>query len=209
MFAGDKRYQTVALSLLAGLLLSAAVAHAQVKDRLIEQITIPVARLPVPVEIVTIKVRGRQVQVGQTFADDDDWIKGLELTFKNTSEKPIVYLSVDLRLPSPEGIPVAFPIFYGRSPATSEEAARLAQAHAVQPGETATVTLTERQYESMQAVLAERNWKLPLDKLTIKVNIVSFADDTSWHHGYQYRRDPNDPRMWKAVREAEAGVRTP
>ncbi len=206
MFAKDIRYQTAALSLLATLLLSTAGAHAQVKDRLIEQTTTPGGPLPVPVEILSIKVGDQQVQVSQTFAAADDWMKGMELTFRNTSDKPIVLLAIQLRFPSPDGTPVAFPVFYGspQSLSSPEETARLAQTQAIKPGETATLTFAERQYDSMMAVLAKRGWELPFDKLTIKVNTVVFADDTSWRYGYQHRRDANDPLMWRVVQEKGA-----
>ncbi|HEX8187844.1 MAG TPA: hypothetical protein VF586_05810, partial [Pyrinomonadaceae bacterium] len=45
-------------------------------------------RYPVA-ELVALKVKGAHVPFGQKVTADDDWLRGLTFSVKNTSEKPI------------------------------------------------------------------------------------------------------------------------
>src|SRR6185436_7507291 len=53
--------------------------------------------IQMPVEIVSVKLKGSDVAPGQKIKGDDDWLKGVSFTLKNISDKPIAYVEVGLR----------------------------------------------------------------------------------------------------------------
>ncbi|HZJ45861.1 MAG TPA: hypothetical protein VFD63_18955 [Pyrinomonadaceae bacterium] len=47
-----------------------------------------------PAEIVSVKLRGRTINPGDTISSYPNWPKELEITVKNVSEKPITFVSL-------------------------------------------------------------------------------------------------------------------
>jgi len=47
-----------------------------------------------PAEIVSVKLRGRTINPGDTISSYPNWSKDLEITIKNVSEKPITFVSL-------------------------------------------------------------------------------------------------------------------
>src|SRR5215212_3653377 len=70
-------------------------------------------------EIVNVKLKGANYSFDQKVYLDDDWLKGLTVTVKNTSSKPITYVGIDITLFDEKDdkvsgkLPFVFPLSYG------------------------------------------------------------------------------------------------
>src|SRR5882762_7401491 len=77
-----------------------------------------IRRLPVeenePIAITDIKVNGQSISLDKKFVADDDWLRSLVFVVKNKSDKLILYASIRLQFPRPEGSP-GIPAFYDMS----------------------------------------------------------------------------------------------
>ena len=49
-------------------------------------------RAQMPVEIVSIKLNGKEVAQGEKIIGNDDWLKGASFTVRNISDKPIALI---------------------------------------------------------------------------------------------------------------------
>ena len=56
-----------------------------------------------PVEVVSIRLGGRTLVPGDLFTPTEGWTKGLEITIKNVSERPVSYVTVALLTSAPPG----------------------------------------------------------------------------------------------------------
>src|ERR1700681_3762189 len=50
--------------------------------------------LKLPIEIFEPKIRDTPIALGEQFDGDNDWLKGLRFKIRNTSEKPIIWVSI-------------------------------------------------------------------------------------------------------------------
>src|SRR5262249_20436115 len=77
-----------------------------------------------PIRLSKVQVTGRSLALKansaskEDFEAGDDWMKGLVLTLKNTTDKNIVYTSVYLQFPETEatGPIISLPLQYGHLP---------------------------------------------------------------------------------------------
>lgn len=156
-----------------------------------------------PLRIEKVKLAGLEFELKaeakskEDFEGGDDWMRGMTVTFKNTSDKNIVYALLFIHLPetAATGQAMAQPISYGRYPKSSED---LKPGDGLKPGEEAEITLTDDEYNSLQALLKTG----PLSKvssLELKLDSVIFDDDLLWFGGIMMRRDPNNPRQWLTI----------
>lgn len=121
------------------------------------------------VQFSEIKVSQKAVEPGKPFDDDDDdWAGKIFLKVKNISDKPIVYLSVNLNFPesSATGAMMSFPIVMGQMPGS-----KFRQFHdpiSLLPGESVELPVTQNR-ERMKSFVEERmpfrnirksNWRL-------------------------------------------------
>src|SRR2546423_10435428 len=92
----------------------ASASAQQVKDRQL----IPAfdfATIQIPVEIVAIRLKGKEFAPGEKIKGDDEWLRGVCFTVKNISDKPIAYVAIGLRFEPPPGGAriVVFTLSYG------------------------------------------------------------------------------------------------
>jgi hypothetical protein len=57
----------------------------------IEPVPQGAGREPVPIDIVQFVSKGKPFHAGEDIAADDDWLKRLDITIKNISDKPIIH----------------------------------------------------------------------------------------------------------------------
>src|SRR4051812_28020349 len=57
------------------------------------------ATLNSPIEITEIKIRQKSIEAGTNFDGDEDWLAALSLNVKNSSDKAIVYLTINFNFP--------------------------------------------------------------------------------------------------------------
>jgi hypothetical protein len=93
----SRRVKTLSLGFVLLSLLSVRAADGQAKNRLVpfpEWASSYDEDEEVPLELVEIKVAGRQVILGQVFSADENWLKDMTLRVKNISNKPIIAFGV-------------------------------------------------------------------------------------------------------------------
>lgn len=162
-----------------------------------------------PLRITKLKLKGTARGFGQKFTDDDEWLRDLTLSVKNTSNKPIVYIEIDLHFPRPEDQPSLLPFgsslrhgYYPvlHSPLPSDAPRPL------MPGEKAEIKLSDSEHESLVGTLKQLDYPVSLKRLELSVSIIIFNDDTGWNLGTPTRRDPNKPDRWISAKEASGAA---
>lgn len=147
--------------------------------------------IQMPVEILSIKLKGKEIQPGEKIKGDDDWLQGLSFTLKNISDKPIAYVAAGLRFPQPNGF-VVYSLNYGVDLSRGERR-RESSPPAIQPGETFDLVLTKEKYLVFLHILALGKASRSFDTAPYLIERVCFENepDVIWEGGSLKRRDPN------------------
>ena len=171
---------------------------AQVKDRQLTPV-FDFTTIQMPVEILSIKLNGKDVQPGEKIRGDESWLHGLSFTLKNISDKPLAYVSVGLQFPQPKRV-VGYFLNYGVDFSRGEPR-RDTSPPAIQPGETFELALTKENYRSFLYVLAQAGGSSDFDTAKYYIDRVSFENerDVIWEGGYLKRRDPSQIGKFDAI----------
>ncbi len=161
-------------------------------------------------EMVGLKFKGVPAAFDRKMAAGDDWLKGLVVTVKNTSPKPIMYVEVDLRLFDERydevngKLPFIYPLSYGinTSNLSSPPPDTLLPTQVIAPGNTVDITLTDEDYASLLGTLSVAGYPLHMRDAELTVVDVIFADGTRWYKSMFLQRDPENPKEWIRVRAA-------
>lgn len=181
--------------------LIASTFHAGIAQHSQERIISTRSQQNEPVAMTEIKVNGRSISVGKNFLADDDWMRSLAVSVKNTSDKHIVLASLDVFFPRPPGskdLPAVFYIFHGNwalrsRPPTADE--RLV---GIAPGETVEIGFSVQKFADLQRFLTDARYPASIERVEMWIDSVIFEDDTMWRGGL-FRRDPNNPGSWNNV----------
>jgi hypothetical protein len=172
---------------------TAAFTSAQeLRDRELKP-AIDFTTIQMPVEIVSVKLRGSDVAPGQKIKGDDDWLKGVSFTLKNISDKPIAYVEVGLRFePSPGAARVvvfilSYGVDYSRGFPRSGSSPL-----PIQPDQTVDLVLTDERYPNFLQILSLGGKLRSFDVVPYYVTRVCFEDDPNiiWEGGYLKRKNP-------------------
>ncbi|HEY7180324.1 MAG TPA: hypothetical protein VIC84_02845 [Blastocatellia bacterium] len=153
-----------------------------------------------PLNFDKVKAAGKLIELKagseskEDFDGDDDWMRGLAVTFKNTSNKNIVYFQLLLQFPETgaAGLIMSHPMNFGRMPKDSNDRN---YDNVLRPGEEVEITLTDDQYGSLRSFLKSRSFD-KVSNVRLFLDTVIFDDDIMWAGGDQWRRNPNDPNQW-------------
>lgn len=151
------------------------------------------------VQFSEIKVSQKAVEPGKTFDDDDDdWAGKIFLKVKNISDKPIVYLAVNINFPETRatGAMMSYPIVMGQRPGS-----KFRQFHDpifLLPGESLELPVTQN-HERMKSFVEEGMPFRNIGKVELEVGFVIFADKTAWSAGIFKRQNPNNPDRYDPI----------
>lgn len=147
-----------------------------------------------PVKIVSIIANQKNLRLDESFSSGDEWLHGTQLTLGNDSNKDIVYIEVRLGFPETRasGNEMVFPLELGNMPGVPAYRDQLL----LHPGEQATLTLSDKEYEGLKAFIGNRHKLSDLHRLQLEVAFIVFADDTAWQSGVLMKRHPTKPRAW-------------
>jgi hypothetical protein len=154
-----------------------------------------------PAKILSIRLKEAPVELGQGFLYDDDWLKELRIVVINTSDRPIVFISIDLGFPRPQESgakpPAVYDLEWGQKRVVYPEAPT-EEAKVLQPGETVEVKLTKHEYEGLKSFLAQTGYSTSINDLDILVRTVVFEGDVDLkcYAGMMLARDPENPNRW-------------
>lgn len=178
--------------------LSAPARAQQVRDREVRP-AFDFKQIQMPVEVVSVKLKGEEVRPGEKIQGDDDWLRGLSFTLRNVSDKPLAYVAVALQFPRPQGY-VAYVLSYGVDFSRGEPR-RESSPPAIEPGRTVTLVLTADKYPGFLRVLERGEAARSFDVAPYYVDRVCFEGepDILWAGGMLKRRDPTRPTEFIAV----------
>lgn len=171
---------------------SLSIAAQEIRDRQLVP-AVDFSTIQMPVEIVSIKLNGEDIQPGQNIKGNDDWLKGLSFTLKNISDRPIAWVNIGFKFGLPNGF-VVYSLPYGIALFRGDWRREGYSPPPLQPGESVTLALTGRNYQSFLYVLEQANAPRSFDKAPFYIETVCFEDepDVIWQGGYLKRRDPKD-----------------
>ena len=199
------RYGSGRWRLLGSVQTSTAGKQGQSKERLLEKGTFRKEAI----RVVSMKAKGKPIESGKKFVEDDDWVNSLTIRLKNVSPKPIVFFEVSLTFPAnadqPYGPRPGYlrDIKYGREPLSSAVGSN--QLPPVMPNDFVELTLSDTDREAIEGALTQLDYPKGIYvKMTLRT--VIFEDDTMWRAGETLTRDPEDPSTWKVVPRADVGA---
>src|SRR5262245_39355677 len=135
-----------------------------------------------PIKVTTPAIDARKSLAKQTIVQ-----------VENVTNKPILYLTIETRLP---GMPAPFMIAYGEQPGTSANGIK-----ALQPGAKINLSVDQHSCELTQKRLLKLNARtLTGHHATARINGVIFNDQTAWFDGLPHVMEPNNPLKWNVVR---------
>ncbi len=178
------------------------------RERIIEKLFVPYRTsrggplLSEPVELVDLKVEGKSVEPGISFIAGDDWLKGLTITLKNISGKPIVGIDVNVEIPIIDTNLRRFALAsltYGRDLRPLKFYDQNFTSKPIEDGQSITLVLTDGMYYGIQHTRAELGAFHNFDRIRIYLLTAIYADDTAWADGLIVRRDADDSGRWSVI----------
>lgn len=162
-----------------------------------------------PVKISELKAKGREVRAGEKFKDSNDWFKGLTIKIRNTSDKPVKYVSVLVSFPRPKEqkeagrLPFGEQLTYGFSPVDREAAAGSSPTPSIPPGESIELVLSEKHFDEYTGVLKRLAFPDGVKRIELTLQEVGFDDGLLWSGGKFWRRDPNNHDKYVPLSKGE------
>lgn len=171
------------------------VSAQERRPRVIQRIALP----DEPVEVLGAEVGGRAAKLNAVFDAEQDWLKGLKVRMRNTSDKSIVFAEALILIPKSGTMehPFGLPVRYGRMPPSPGEAAPSSATKPVPHGKVFELTVSDQAFDTAKNFLAEHK---AADIVDVKLAglMIIFEDDTGWNEGLKMRRDTNNPGRWKS-----------
>lgn len=150
------------------------------------------------VEITEIRVKGKVITLSEPFIANDNWLEDLLVKVKNTTNKPVAYITVELSFPETkvgEGT-LGWSITYGKKPDLGKS---LPSSDLVEPQKIVDLRISKDDYMQLQEFVKERISATDISNVFIRVRELIFADGVRWINGYLVRRDPQNSRKWIAL----------
>lgn len=185
-----------------------AASQTGKRKRVIEETPYPNA----PVQIVGVTNRRYHLKFKESFLDDDDWLKGLEVEVINKSEKTVTHVGIDMlfeRSADQAGEPPSvWPLNYGFDPffLNPDEPIPPSKVRPIRPGEKASIRLSDLAYEDLKALLRDTRYFYGIEKMKMFVTTIGFDDGTAWGGSF-YIRDPDSPGGWSPKEKPQGSTK--
>lgn len=153
-------------------------------------------------EFDDLKIKAKKIKLDQGFqhdSEDENWLEGLELKLKNKSEKPVVFISIDLAFPETGNVaPMrVYDVNIGQRPGSPRQ---LANSIFIIPNDVIHYSLSNVELSNIKAFLSRGNFTLKgISKLEIRVTTVIFSDGMKWYEGEWFRPNPSVPSGYEKV----------
>jgi len=154
-----------------------------------------------PLEFSDVKVKGKSVRLNKKFEGEGEWLKELNLSLRNKSDKAITFAALHVDFPETKtlgGAMVMHPVYVGQDPSNNPSPARpplrLGPGESVEISLAADFELIKRSVETYRPVDQIREVVIRLDR-------VMFEDGTLYSGGGLFKRNPDksSPRKWVLV----------
>ena len=199
----------IVLSFLAAASLSAQAQEVQPKEPQAQELkarqitwAYDVSTIQMPVEIVSIKLNGKDIAPGEKIQGDENWLTGISFTLKNISDQPISYVNVSFKFPLPNGFVSVGVLNYGVN-TSHGEIRRNPSPAPIQPGQTQELVLTKDRWKSFLYVLAQANAPRNFEIAPFYIERVCFEGqpDVIWQYGYLKRRHAVELGRFDAIQK--------
>lgn len=146
-----------------------------------------------------IKVGQQNQKFDESFNADPDWVKNLSFKLESISNKPIVFLQVNVNFPETRssGNLMSYGLTFGQRPGI-----KLNQQNNVmllKAGETLEVNL-DKEKDKIYKFVNERQPIESIQKVELEIGFIIFEDKTAWTAGGFLRQDPDNPRKYNPIR---------
>ncbi|HLL72149.1 MAG TPA: hypothetical protein VK363_11980 [Pyrinomonadaceae bacterium] len=127
---------------------------------------------------VPLKVKVKNEQSFKNMKNKN-WARELEIEVKNTGNKPIYFMYMVIYLPDMivNGNPAGFQVTYGRKELVRLTTLIEADDVPIQPGETATLRISEAQVRGFEKLIDEEK-RVPPKKVEFDLQLINFGDGT-------------------------------
>ena len=179
--------------LMAGIKYSDVSVQAQSEKK-----TVTVARTAnSQLEFSDLKVGLQNRNSGEGFDSDPEWVKDLSFNLKNSSDKSIVYLKVNINFPETRstGNLMSYGINFGARPGLQS---KFNTPLSLKPGETLEIAL-DKEKEKLYKFLSGRQPIESIKKVELEIGYIIFEDKTAWTAGTFLRQDPANPSRYNPV----------
>jgi hypothetical protein len=181
------------LTLSCVLLFFSMVGIAQGQERTISKVSWRTE----PIKIVKLTTKGKAIELGKKFVEEDDWLRGLTLTVENVSNKLISRIELSLSFPRPEGPSETIPTYtvgliYGRDPADTQDGQVQQQ---LIPHENADVKMLDVNLPFIKTDLESLGYPEKITLAEIRVESVTYIDGSMWAGDEILYPDPANPKQ--------------
>jgi hypothetical protein len=173
--------------------------HEQVKQNQDDSVVLEKGKdFDPPVAITFIQSQIGVIESDKKLLVGKDWFKGLKVTVRNKSNKPINHLSLKIHFPRPKEqeneLDFVETLNYGESPIPDKDSRiPVNTVKAIMPGESIQLSLSDEIYETVRLILETSKYPSTIKKIRVYVSILGFSDGTLWMGDKTYRLDENNP----------------
>jgi hypothetical protein len=155
-----------------------------------------------PIELIAIRVKGKPIIFEKAFAGQNNWLGGLTLVIKNTSTKPVDWVKVALKFPKEKGSGYGLVDFVTYGIGRSDIEKFRGGGPPLKPGETAEVSYSWDQYQSLREILDGMNYPKSITLIEASIDQVSFVGEHEvlWIQGELCKEDYHSPTGWSPVK---------
>jgi hypothetical protein len=172
--------------------LGAGRATTQQQERTVVRKPWPVE----PVKVVAVKTKNKaNVEIGEAFAEDDDWLDGFTVTVVNNSDKIVTAMEIEMvfrREPGDTRPPLNKSLHFGPSPSSLEYVYRDPN-KVIKVGKTAELSLSPPYYKSLIRDLEQTGYSSGIKRVELVIREVGFDDGSMLQTGTLYLQDPANP----------------
>jgi hypothetical protein len=145
-----------------------------------------------------------QQAFGRSFIANEEWIKEISFQVENTTEKPIVFLQINVNFPETRasGELMSYTKTFGQRPGSKLAAVPIR----LMPKEYLSVSLAA-EYDKMGRFLNSRHLITSINKVQLEVGFIVFEDKTAWTAGVFYRPDPDYPGKYIPIPNGSIGLK--
>jgi hypothetical protein len=149
-----------------------------------------------PVKVISAKTKKKgDVELGNSFVEDDDWLDGFTITVLNGSDKIVTSLTISMifpRQPGDDRNKFAQDLSFGPSP-SSHDYTRRDPKKIIKPGETVELKVGPQIYQSIKAALQNLGYPESITRVELTVLEVGFEDGSVLVSGFLFIQDLTIP----------------
>ena len=156
--------------------------------------------LKLPLEVIEAKIGDTPIALGEQIDGDPDWLKSLRFKVRNKSDKPIIWIAIDVVFPETRltGPVMVKQLFIGQRSDMRTKNPPLD----LKPGEELEVSM-ESHFDSIKRLIESRSRLDQVNEVDIELQEVLFYDGTLYSGNAIWKPNPDtsSSRKWVRVRD--------